>query len=174
MIYTNPYPNATSDAKDEQMHLWLDGMVGEEEKVQLYDEDGNEEGVQVVPSLAALCGLSIDELAFPGSVEPHVKPASETWADGLIDLLGDNRLCEECRTRAAVYFDRQDEVTLKATNHEVPVCPECDEDGRDAFKRKAHLANIVSKKEGTVVERALECNECGHEWEDEIGMEALE
>lgn len=164
MIYTNPYPNAASEDRDEQMHLWLDGMVDETDE----DEEG-----RLVPQLSAMCGLHLADMAFPGSVEPHVKPASETWAEGLIDLLGDQRLCEECRTRAAVYFDRQDEVTLKATNHEVPECPECEEAGRDSFKRKAHLANIVSKEEGTMVERVLECDECGHEWEDEIDMEAL-
>lgn len=154
MIYIAQEADTTLD----ETHLWLEGMVEEA-------EDGPE------TELGALCGTTLLDLGYEHN--HAIRPASNTWADGLIDLLGDNRLCEECRTRAAVYFDRQGEVTLKATSHEVPVCPVCEEDGREPYKRKAELTNIVSKEEGTVVERALECDECGHEWEDEVSMEAL-
>lgn len=161
MIYTNPYVAAVSQ---EKMHLWLDGMVDETDE----DEEGN-----LVPSLAAMCGKHIEDMTFPGGVDPHAQPASETWAEGLIDLLGDNRICEECRTRAAVYFDRQGEVTLAATSADVPECPKCEDSGRDSFKRKAAITNIVQRADKTVVERSIECHECGHEWEDHVDMRDL-
>lgn len=163
MIYTNPYPpeRAIDDGEDPAMHVWLEGMV---------DETDEDEEERLVPQLSAMCGVHVEDLHWPGDIEPHVKPANETWANSLVDLLGHSKLCEECRTRAAVYFDRQEDVTLTAQTHDVPECPECEKAGRDSFKRTATIANIVQREDKTVVERAVECDECGHEWESHVDM----
>jgi len=155
MIYTNIM--AESHDTEAAMHLWLDGMI---------DESDEDERGLLVPSLTALCGAHLEPT--DEDPQPYVEPANETWAESLVDLLGDKRLCEECRTRAAVYFDRQEDVTLTANTHGVPECPEC-----ESNERTATITNIVQREDKTVVERTVTCNECDHKWEDHVDMGGL-
>lgn len=88
-------------------------------------------GTQFDPEGPALCGHDLAanwEEAEDGDTY-HVLPANEL--DGvasLTDLLNLRRdVCEECRTRAAVYYDVVDEVDLWAKTALLDECGACGE-----------------------------------------------
>jgi len=156
VIFTS-HPDLT-----EEVHLWLDDMA--EQVAGDLDEDGTPESRTFEPTTSAMCGEEPD--LHGGSLTP----ASETWASNVMDLLGTTGVCEECRTRVALYYDMADEVTLDATSDGVPVCPECESIYRTATLRRVYTDTVDGSTEA-IATRHHGCDECGHEWETDVVIE---
>lgn len=148
MIFTS-HPDLTNE-----VHLWLDDMV--EEIHGDFDEDGTPESRTFEPTGVSMCGEEPD--LHGGSLTP----ASETWANNVMDLLGTTGVCEECRTRVALYYDMADEVTLSCVSGYY-ACEECGTTaGEPALTRV-----FTDDEDATIVDLHVTCAECGHEWDKE-------
>lgn len=142
-------------ARGEDLHLYLDDMVEE-----------TSEGEPVAVG-AALCGTTHEDHGFDEEELWHVKAASETWASNVMDLLGDTRTCEACRTRCALYYDMAEDVTLSVTSGYI-TCEEC-----GTTTGKPTLKRVWTDEDGTsMADLDVECHECNEEWELEVPLES--
>lgn len=120
MIYSSPVEHPEYD--DEEIHLWLDEMVKSWEHEVF--------GTQFDPEGAALCGHDLAahwEQTEDGDTY-YVEPAKERpGVSSLVDLLNHPSVCEECKTRASVYYDVVDEVDLWAKTALLDECGACGE-----------------------------------------------
>lgn len=151
MIFINTYGDAILKNGGHGIHVWL------------------QESVQRVPGAEgehvtgpAMCGRELEDMPFPGSVTPTVVQANSVWADSLLKYLQEeDRMCEECRVRAAVYLGLIEDVPVWARTVETDRCGECSTDHGDGEVVAEYRIEGV-KGEGMVVRRA-ECPECGRE-----------
>jgi len=153
VIFVNTHGDAIRKNGGYGIHVWL--------KKHVTPKHPARETKVFVSSHPAMCGAELDDLPFPGGVEPQLKPANEaTWAEEVMDLLGDNRMCEECRTRLAVYHGLTDQVTLWASSAvETDRCGECE------VSAAYHIEGVHGGGEesrGRVVRQAY-CPECGRD-----------
>ena len=150
MIYTSPLDQPAHE--DTVVHLWLEDMV----------EDAIVEGKGAyLPEEPALCGHDLRE-HWDHDEEDHayLEPAKEApMADSLTDLLTSKAVCEECKTRAAVYYDVVDEAALWAKTSVLSRCSSCDVD---------LVAEILGVKGEGLVKRRTFCPLCDYETEDEV------
>lgn len=145
MIYTS-HPDLA-----EEVHLWLDDMVAEVHTD--HDEDGTPEARHWEATGASLCGVEVDR---------NLTPARETWAEGVMDLLGTTGVCEECRTRCALYYDMATEVTLSCTSGYYQ-CENCTTTSGEPALRRV----FTNEDDETCVDLHVTCVDCGHEWDKE-------
>ena len=142
----------------EEVHLYLDDMVQEVHGD--HDEDGTPESRTFEPEGAAVCG------ADPQVGMAGLTPASETWASNVMDLLGTNGVCEDCRTRVALYYDMAEDVTLSVTSGYI-TCKEC-----GTTTGKPTLTRVWRDEDGTsMADLDVRCHECDEEWELEVPLE---
>lgn len=150
MIYINPVKSEAGYA--ELHHLWLGHQV----------KAGNHEvyGTRYNPDTPAMCGFDLSDRWNPhDEVDPYLIPANETTVSDVHALLREGDLCEDCRTRMAIYLGIEEEVGLWAFDVDTPdkTCPTCNDPGEIVLK------GVDSPEEyprGRIL-YTLECPICG-------------
>lgn len=136
MIFINEYGEAALKNGGRGIHVWLQDDV-ERTMDGKYRTDE-----------PAMCGAELAGLPVPGSVDPAITPASEVWADSILTYLQEeDRMCEECRVRAAVYLGLIEDVEVWARTVETDQCGEC------GVSAEYRIEGV--KGEGKVVRRAM-------------------